>query len=234
MDKYRGIFAAAAPLAVALSWSLSAEAAFVTIFDPNGLSDFSLTYDDEQTGPLGIPQISSNTVFFAPNDFFAESENGLGQGSLNDSFAFRLDVLAGSNFSIDQLDLAERGDYLLDGAGASVTAQGQLQVFDAFNPADFFTDFLQTGPLNIEDNQLHNWTGSASVGAANGWDGSQSAWVTIENLLTAETGSLNEYAFIEKKFAGGAVQLVVTQVPLPPALWMFGAGILTLLGARRR
>lgn len=234
MDSVRGIFATAAPLAVALACSWSADAAFITIVDPNGLSDFSLTYDDQQTGPMGLPQISNNVVFFVPNDFFAESENGLGQGSLNDSFAFRLDVLSGHDFSLDQFDLKERGDYRLDGAGSSVTAQGQLQVFDALDPSAFFTDFLQTGPLDIEDNQLHNWTGYASIGATEGWSGSQSAWITIENILTAETGALNEYAFIEKKFTGGAVQLEVSQVPLPPALWLFGAGIVTLLGARKR
>lgn len=234
MDRNRGMFIVAAAVAAILAWSWSAEAAFITIFDPSGQSDFSLTYDDQQTGPMGLPQISNNTVFFVPNDFFAESENGLGQGSLNDSFAFRLDVLAGHDFTLDQFDLKERGDYLLDGPGSSVTAQGQLQVFDAFDPTAFFTDFLETGPLNIQDNQLHNWSGTASVGSADGWEGSLSAWITIENLLTAETSVLNEYAFIEKKFTGGAVQLTVTQVPIPPALWVFGAGLLTLVGARKR
>lgn len=230
----KGIIATAAAIAVFSVWTSAAHAALVTIYDPTGQSDFSVTYDDSQTGAFGQPQIANNTVYFVPNDFFASSSNGIAPDSMNDSFVFRLDVLAGRNFSLDRFDLTERGDYRLDGTGASVMATGELQAYDDFAPSTVFSDFLQTGPLSIADGQLHNWVGKASIGSVDGWTGTRSAWISIDSTLQADTEALNEFAFIEKKFTGVSIQLEVTQVPVPPAIWMFGGALLTLVGGRRR
>jgi hypothetical protein len=60
--------------------------------------------------------------------------------------------------------------------------------------------------------------------------------VTIENVLTATSITQAESAFIEKKFAGGSVGLVVnpTAIPVPAAIWLFGSGLLGLVGIARR
>lgn len=234
MPNLNGKLLIAVALAVVTGWSGAAHAALVTIYDPTGQSDFSVTYDDTQTGVFGQPQIANNTVYFLPNDFFASSSNGLAPASINDNFLFRLDVLAGHSFSLDQFNLTERGDYRLNGAGASVSVAGELQAYDTFSPSTVFADMLDTGPLNVADDQLHNWTGSASIGSTDGWTGTTSAWIFIDSTLTADTQALNEFAFIEKKFTGVAIELAVTQVPLPPAIWMFGTALVLLTGGRRR
>lgn len=232
MKNFRATLIISTALAVTAGWSSSACAALVTIFDPTGQSDFSVTYDDAQTGVFGQPQIANNTVFFIPNDFFASSSNGLGPDTLNDNFLFRLDVLAGHDFSLDQFDLTERGDYRLNGDGATVSVEGELQAYDTFNQSVVFADVLDTGPLNIADNQLHNWSGNASIGSTDGWTGTTSAWISIDSTLTADTQLLNEFAFVEKKFTGIAIELAVTQVPLPPAIWLFVTAFIALAGSR--
>jgi len=209
----------------------SASAALVTVVDPLGNSDFSVTYDDAQAGPFGTPFLSNNTIFFVPNDFAAQSANGEGLETLADSFAMRLDVIT-DGFSLDNFDLDEEGDYILNGPGAFVSASGEMRVFDATNPGTTFIDQLETGPLNMQSPTFDpvDWFGSASIGAGDGWSGATSAWLTVENILVASTDSHNTLAFIEKKYAGVAIE--VTTVPLPGSIWLFASALLFVAGRR--
>jgi hypothetical protein len=218
-------------VAAATAFGSFAHAGLVTVVDPLGNSDFTVTYDDAQAGPFGTPFLSNNTIYFVPNDFSAQSANGDGLGALSDSFAMRLDAIT-DGFSLDQFDLQEEGDYILNGDDAFVAASGELRVFAADDPGNTFIDALETGPLNMQSPNFEtvDWTGSAAIGAADGWTGATSVWVTVENILIANTSEQGSYAFIEKKFEG--VAITVSTVPLPPALWLFGAALLTLI--RRR
>ncbi len=221
----------AATILAAGGWISSAQAAFVTITDPTGNSDFTLYYDDSQSGPFGQPQLVNNKIFFVTNDFATTSANGAGPISINDSVSFRIDVIAGRDFSIDGLFLTERGDYLIDGPGASVSAQGQIRAFDAFDPSVDFTDFLVTGPMDNDDGRLHNWIGTAALDGSNGWTATSSAWVTLENLLIADTDFQGDYAFIEKK--NGLVEIQVGTVPVPPAFVLFASALVAMMRRRR-
>ncbi len=61
--------------------------------------------------------------------------------------------------------------------------------------------------------------------------------VVLQNQLDAfvQTNDPNNLAFIQKKLTGDAVTLtVVSQVPVPAAIWFFASGFLGLAGVARR
>lgn len=221
----------ASALTLLASVSPVASAALITIMDPLGNSDFTVTYDDTQTGPFGTPFLSNNTVYFLPNDFTAQSSSGLGMGELSDSFILRLDAID-PNVTLSQFNLEEQGDYILNGADATVSAEGNLSIYADSDPGSVFLDTLETGPLTTQSPDFTpvDWVGTASIGESDGWTASGSVWLTIENFLFANTTANGSYAFIEKKYEGIAIE--VTAVPLPAAVWMFATALLTLV--RRR
>lgn len=140
-------------------------------------------------------------------------------------------------FSLESFQLQETGDYQLSGADASATVSGMLAVtslttLDGFQP---FRDeqLFSAGDLNVKGS-LTQWGASASsdlTGIA-GWGSDTEVRVTLENLLTATTLANGEQAFVEKKFEG--IALTVNPVPVPAAIWLFGAGLVSLIGFARR
>lgn len=199
-------------------------------------SDFDVVYDDGLLGLFGAPIISGNTVFFTPVQFKAESLNGIGFDTKNSTVNFQL--LAHSGISFSSLDLIEHGDYKMRGADSFVNVGGQTRVFDLLNPSNLDTSTIAaTGALTIKDGLTHNWTSTSSISLSTPqWQNIRSVNYTIENLLEAYTDSSNvgpKLAFIEKKFAGSAISLVVTPVPEPASYAMMIAG-LVLIGALKR
>ena len=135
-----------------------------------------------------------------------------------------------TNFS-----LFEDGDYRLNGSGASVAA-------DVFFRATSLTTFCGTPPCSdtvlfnagtLADTggllALWNMGGSLDLSSVAGWGSDTDVRLTIQNTLTAETLASGEIAFIQKKFS-----LAVPQVPVPAAVWLFGSGLLGLIGMARR
>ena len=80
---------------------------------------------------------------------------------------------------------------------------------------------------------LTTWSAGASIDLADtaGWGTDTKVTMTLENLLTAQTVTSGEVAFIEKKFEG--VGIIVNPIPIPGAVWLFGSA-LGLLGWMRR
>lgn len=221
----------------------SATAAMVTLVG----TDFNVVYDDTKLGQFGAPTLSGDTLYFLPNNFRAESQNGA-QVVTDNSTLNGLTLIAHTGFQFGALTVAEFGDYILSGANSNVTVGGQLRAFDPSNSV-----FTQTSnniavsaatSLKINDDVNHNWVAGASINnststiipGGNPWlSSASSVGLTLQNNLSAYTSPTDSgllEAMVEKKFDG--VSLTVTPVPLPAAAWLFASGIALFGGLRRR
>ncbi len=199
-------------LTAALLFTTQMNAALVTISS----NAFDLTYDDETIGLFGTPQISGNTVFFTPHEFSTTSLDGNGTGFVNSTLHMTLQPKPSVTFT--SFSYVERGDYILEGEGASVNVSGQIRVRSVNDVLSESSSFMTTdAPLDQQG--LNNWEAEATIDGSTGdWkpDGS-GVILTLENILTARTDCHSEIAFIEKKFIGFDIGTSATVVPLPSA-----------------
>lgn len=217
--------------ALILSLSLfcaQAQAAPITLVGAN----FDVIYDSSLLGLFGTPTLSGNALFFTPVAFKAESLNGAGVVTANSTINLSIIEHAGKN--ITSFDLVELGDYRLVGASSIVGIGGQTRVFDIANPFTFATSQITSASNlsiinSIVDSTTHDWASSSSVAVTTPqWANTTSYNYTIENLLTAYTdpaGTGPKIAFIEKKFAGSSISIVVTTVPEADTYAMLMAGL---------
>lgn len=207
-------------------------------------SSFDLTYDDALLGLWGAPSLSGTTIFFTPTSFLAQSTNGSPPtgGVVATTSTINLTLTAKPGFSFGTLALTERGDYVLNGAGSSVSVGGQLIAFDQSNPINSYSaSFINpspTTPLTTNNNSLQPWQAGASlaVGLPPFFDPTVLR-VTLQNQLIATTtpaGGAGSLAFIQKKFAGAPVTLEVLPLPEPGAMLLVSIGLVPLLGVLKR
>ena len=195
-------------------------------------------YDDSTL--FGSANVINNSIFFLPTNFKAESLNGAGIVSTNQTLNISITAKAGN--VIENILIQESGDYKLIGTDASARVNGLLAVTSNTSLNGFFPYRLEqtfdTGLLpDISDtNELWDTSAGVDLGTEPGWLYDTGITVTIENLLSASTLNLGEQAFVEKKFLG--VGLIVNpqppNVPVPAAAWLFGSGLLSLAGLVRR
>ena len=227
----------------------NAQAALVTVTG----TDFDLTYDTTKLGLFGTPTLAGNSIFFTFSGFVAESLNGAGVVSQNSTVS-GLVLTAKNGFQFGAFDLAELGDYRLNGSASSVQVNGQLRAFNVASSINTQTTANLTlapgTPLGLNDGVLHNWTALARIDATTAAQAvpamfgattnviqsrAREVGITIENQLTAYTdaqGSGLRQAFIEKKFAG--VQMTVTPVPLPSSAALLAAGLMAAAWVARQ
>ena len=82
-----------------------------------------------------------------------------------------------------------------------------------------------------------NWSGQANIDILNSFESVvKHARVTMQNNMAAFTGETNSWAWIEKKFVDQdfGVVIDVSEIPVPAAIWLFGSGLLGLIGLARR
>jgi len=195
--------------------------------------DFS--FDDALLGLFGTPTVSGNTLFFTPTGFSAKSLNGEGFAFANETMNIRVSAHDGFRFS--EVDLAERGDYLLLGTGSTAEVAGQIRVFDVAHPASELTSNILAGsPLNQPGVPTNNWTADANTDLS-AWTSARQINITIENILLASTTAQASVGFVEKKFAG----LSISTAPLSPvpeaeswAMMLAGLGLVGWSTIRRR
>jgi len=191
-------------------------------------------YDDAQPGMAAYGELSviGDSSFANPTSFFAESLNGTG-----DSFSAlgTVQVVLKSGYRFDSVQVAQRGDYLLNGAGASVSVSGDLTIEDSSNPATVLTTTMtSSSDFSINDNALHAWSSSGAFDVSS-WTTVASVDLSLDTMLFANTGAAGERAYIEKKFTGGGlVTIMTTPIPVPAAVWLFGSGLIALTGFARR
>lgn len=205
-----------------------AYAASVTLTGTN--VDF--TYDDSLMNLFGQPSVAGDTLFFTPVNFDVSSSNGEGytfnKGTVN------IQVTAHNGMTFDSVNVLERGDYMLLGAGGTANVSGQVRVFDTAMPlTDMTAGIMATSPLTMSGPQTNNWTANSTIDVSN-WNTASTLNVTIQNLLLTSTTAPNSLAFVEKKFA--SLSLVTTPVPEAETYGMMlaGLGLIGFVVSRRR
>jgi len=193
------------------------------------------TFDDALLGLFGPASVAGDTLYFTPVAFRAQSLNGAGFALANDTMNVR--VAAHGGWSFAGMDLLERGDYLLLGAGSMADVGGQIRVFDVASPlAELDASISASAPLDLSGLPTHNWQAAATLDLS-AWNDAQTLNVTIQNLLLASTGASPSLAFIEKKFVGlTPAMLEVTPVPEAEtyAMMLAGLGLVGWAARRRR
>lgn len=216
-------------VASAMLMSTASNAATVTTCG----TDLCFEYDNATL--FGTGNVVGNNIFFLPTNFRAESNNtdGLVQVSATLNITATLQN-PNSGFVMDMFNLVEKGDYQMGGGTTtSVTAGGSFSVtsltignmnqMNAFNDAGLNT----VGPVTL-------WDASSSIdlSSINGWGSDTAVIIQLQNDLSATSNLQGEGAFIQKKY--GDIGVVVNPVPVPAAVWLFGSGLIGLIGVARR
>lgn len=224
--------------------SVSNAALFDCVSEPGyciGVGDtviFKYTGTTSTMGLFGTVEVVGDSIVSFPTAFRADSTD-VGSVSIDDNGIIQ--VIAKSGYQIDGVNILERGDYLLDGAGASVDVDGLASVWDWNNYTSGGSWVNQTltiaGDLTIADSGIHTWTGSTVFDLSGStWDGVNYIGLQLQNNLYATTTAQGERAWIEKKIVGGGIDMsiITTVVPVPAAVWLFGSGLIGLIGFARR
>lgn len=199
-------------------------------------------YDPTNVDPLfGTLSASGDNIFATPINFKAESVGG---GTSIVSATGSIQVIAKEGYVLDGINVGEVGDYKLNGADSSVDVDAYLRVFDFNDPVPGFgteetTNLTITGPLNIIDNNLHNWSATGGFDLTTAlWDDRDHVGLTLQNTLSATSGeNLGDLAFIQKKAIGSKINVSVDTspvVPVPAAAWLFTSGLFGLIGVARK
>jgi hypothetical protein len=215
---------------LAQAFSGAAFAASVTL---TGTSvDF--TFDDALVGLFGQPTLSGDTLSFTPVNFNATSSNGEGY-KLTDN-TVNIQMTAHNGYAFSSVDLAERGDYLLQGGGSTANVAGQVRVFDTSDPMkDTTTSIAPTAAMDQTGISTHPWTAANSTDLTS-WNGTKSVNVTFQNLLVASTNGSSSLAYVDKKYSGLTATTAAAPVPeaTSSAMMLAGLGLIGWQIRRRR
>lgn len=191
------------------------------------------TYNTDNIDPLfGSLSVVGDTIFATPVDFKAQS-NG---GAIIVSGTGTITITTKTGYSFKNILAGESGIYNTSGTG-TVDVNASLRLSDAANPV---FGVSETTNLTV-DAPFANTSGSNMDWSANGgfdlttatWDGLSSVNLRLTNLLTA-TGGTSGLAYVDKSLVGAVGFTVVTVVPVPAAVWLFGSGLIGLIGLARR
>lgn len=227
---------------VAASLSFPAQAAlFDCSSEPGyciGVGDtviFRYAGTSSSMGLFGTLEVVGDSIVAFPTGFRAESNTGL-QDSINDNGSVQ--VIAKAGYEFDSVTIVERGAYNMTAPDSVVTASSFMDVYDWNNQitgAYDGTALALQAPLNNRTGTDAAWRLRGTIDMTGSmWDGVDTLRLDLVNTLTA-TGNSGT-AWIEKLSSGAGldVSILTTPVPVPAAVWLFGSGLLGLLGIAKR
>ena len=233
----------ASSLGIISASSVAHSALFDCVSEPGyciGVGDtviFKYVGTSSSIGLFGTVEVIGDSIVSFPTAFRAEAADGASAFTSDNG---TVQVIAKQGYQIDGVNVLENGDYLLNGAGASVDVDGWAKVLDWNNllfGASIQQNLTITGDLTINDSNTHNWTGATAFDiAGSSLAGIDHIGLQLQNNLYASTTSQGESAWIEKKIVGGSIDMsiITTPVPVPAAVWLFGSGLIGLVGIARR
>lgn len=216
-------------------------------------TNFDVVYDDSQggltSGKYSAPLISGNNIIFSNSNFITSCADAGCNNPVEGTVDFT--IVPKNGFTVESLFLAEQGRYKLNGATASVAPIGSLDVGDALNGLFGASGSGGIAAINtfVDDNTFRTWNAVASVSTTGqgssllgpvDWNTVSQFSVSIINQLVATTDAFGDTAVIEKLATGTSLMLGVNQnpnlnpVPIPGAIWLFGSGLLGLVGVARK
>lgn len=199
-------------------------------------TDIKFTYDDSSL--FGTGTVVGNSISFTPTNFKVESLDGAGLDTLSETLNITIESTT-DGYIMDVFHLAEKGDYRLKGdPTADVDASAYFSVESATTNCGFFAcsdDVIFTaGALADTAGVLTSWNLGGNIDLADtvDWGSDTKVIVQLQNNLLADTANTGEIAFIQKK--QGGIGIEVNPIPVPAAVWLFGSGLLGLIGISRR
>lgn len=194
--------------------------------------NFYYDENDPSMALFGDLHVVNDSIYASPNGLRAESNNG-GSNLLN--IIGSVQVVAKQGYSLSGIRFVQDGDYEIFGAGASVNVTGSLTVESLnSNPVSATNTLQLAGDLN-QSNLTTTWTTFTSMDLTTPqWNGVNSIELSLDSILTATTTNNGDSAWIQSKFVGSLVEIETTVIPVPAAAWLFGTGLLTLLGLARK
>jgi hypothetical protein len=223
--------------AISLFALMSAQTASAVTLDTLCGPTICYEYDQDQLAVdiFGLPTLVGDALRFLPTDFRAQSDDGGLTDTAYGNFIFS-DVYTKSGKDIYNITIYEAGDYEITN-GDWVSADLYLQIAsntdgNVFDITTKTTSFDAAG----DSGGLQRWQLSESLKPLEDpsdlfgtpWSVSNTMSLNIQNTLQAYTDADGESAWIQKK-----ITVVVSEVPVPAAVWLFGSG-LGLLGFLRR
>lgn len=202
--------------------------AFIPWSNTNGdATTFTWSGGGSDNGLYGDPLlVGGDSLVFTPGGYRAESLNGVADAKAD---RLQVDLHAKPGFAFLGIELFEGGDYGILGQG-SVSASGTLFVNDLDLPRNLHDDII-TSPLSPILSGSGAWTGSANVPIPSvPGDLWTNVRIVLDNNLLA-ISTPGGVSFIEKKFAGLSVRVLI---PEPSSVALLSLGGLALLRRRRR
>ena len=184
----------------------------------DGVNYLVVTLDNNTSSPtLGNDNLITFTVSTVPGAFTKGSNFGI------QSFGFNTDVaLSTGNISIVQPNPST--GWTIDGPPPS--AQDGFGKFDwvISNGGSNRTDPL-VFTIDINGDMLSDYANpsSGNAGQGNAWFAAHVAGFTVSGSSVTSSW-----------FGGGNGAIPPNEVPVPPAVWLFGSGVLAMIGISRR
>ena len=194
-------------------------------------------YDTIDIDPLfGSIQVSGDTIFALPTTF---SATALNNATTTTSAMGSIQIVAKDGYSFSGITVAEGGFYNVSNGASSVDVDASLRLFDWNDPlpaigTEEFTNLTSSSDFSLKNGISHNWSALGSFDMTTStWQGVDHVGLSLTNLLTA-TSVDGGTAYIDKNSIGGVGFTFETIVPVPAAAWLFGSGLLGLVGFARR
>jgi len=174
---------------------------------------------NSNTNLFGSPTLVGGNAFrFSPTDFRAESVDGV-SGTANDIAAW--DAIAHPGHQFSEIRIIEHGDYSISGTHEDneVEVTTLLRADDNDLIWQWMQDFTT---IEYTEEGTGLWDIDMSLDLENTFPPITDVHITLENNLVAISGGPGNVTWIEKKFAGAIIDVILIPEPSTLALIVFG------------